>query len=152
KLEFCDRTMAALAGRDPVVTADELEEDVGTLDYSVEQFYEAPETAAAPFPPGIDTALRSIFEDLGDARSSPVRAPRRMASALIARLERDLLADVYRWTGHFPERTRPLLRHLSERADAMVLVYPEGHEIAATVAVTTLVTALAMNHVHKGKY
>ena len=44
---------------------------------------------------------------------------------LIRRLSRDLPADVYRWTGHFPERTRLLLRHLAERADALGQVYPE---------------------------
>ena len=26
------------------------------------------------------------------------------------------MANVFRWTGHFPERTRVLLRHLAERA------------------------------------
>ena len=62
------------------------------------------------------------------------------------------MADVYRWTGHFPERTRPLLRHLAERADQMTLVYPEPNETAAVVALTTLVTTLAMNHVLQGKY
>ena len=65
---------------------------------------------------------------------------------------RDLVADVYRWTGHFPERTRLLLRHLAERADQMTLVYPEAHETSATVALTTLVTTLAMNHVQRGTY
>ena len=39
KLDYCDRTMAALADLDPVVTADDLDEDVGELAYSVDQFY-----------------------------------------------------------------------------------------------------------------
>ena len=62
------------------------------------------------------------------------------------------MANVYRWTGHFPERTRVLLRHLAERADQLNQVYPDDREGPATVALTTLVTALAMNHVHRGTY
>ena len=38
------------------------------------------------------------------------------------------MADVFRWTGHFPERTRSLLRHLAERADALQQVYPRDAE------------------------
>ena len=34
------------------------------------------------------------------------------------------MANVYRWTGHFPERTRVLLRHLAERAAQLQQVYP----------------------------
>jgi len=64
----------------------------------------------------------------------------------------DLSADVYRWTGHFPERTRALLRHLAERARALNQVYPADRQVRAAVGLTTLVTALAMNHVHRGSY
>jgi hypothetical protein len=152
KLQYCDRTMAALADRDPVVTSDETEEDVGTLTESVERFYEVDPSPADALPAGLDVALRSIFEDLAATAASADPAPRRMASALIRRLERDLMADIYRWTGHFPERTRPLLRRLAERADALVLVYPEDQDVRAAVALTTLVTTLAMNHVLRGSY
>ena len=55
------------------------------------------------------------------------------------------------WTGHFPELTRRLVRHLAERARATQQVYPADREAAVTVAVTTLITSLAMNHVYRGK-
>jgi hypothetical protein len=153
KLQYCDRTMAALADADPVVTADHAEEDVGELTATVEQFYGlGPPEPPVLFPPGLDVALRSIFEDLGVPEAAPTDAPRRMASALINRLERDLSADIYRWTGHFPERTRPLLRYLARRADELVLVYPEPREASTIVALTALATTLAMNHVHRGAY
>ncbi len=152
KLQYCDRTMAALADRDPVVTADEFDQDVSELVFSVEDFYRTQFIEAEPFPAGLDVALRAIFEDLGAPEDASTSVPLRLASALISRLGRDLVADVYRWTGHFPERTRLLLRHLAERADQMTLVYPEAHETSATVALTTLVTTLAMNHVQRGTY
>jgi hypothetical protein len=146
KLEFCDRTLKRLRDREPLVTAADLDEDVGELPYSVEQYYGGQSDGPTPFPKGLDGALRTIFEDSGKGPAS------RPASALIRRLERDLMANVYRWTGHFPERTRPLLRHLAERADRLGQVYTAEREVPTAAAFTTFVTALAMNYVHHGTY
>ena len=95
-------------------------------------------------------ALRAIFEDLADGDGAA--AAKRPASGLIKKMERELLDNVFRWTGHFPERTRVLLRHLAQLADQLGLGYPEPADARARMAVTTLVTALAMNHVHTGGY
>jgi hypothetical protein len=149
KLNYCDRTMAGLADRSPLVTATDLDEDVGDLNYSLEKFYRGWTTDATEMLPGLDGALRSIFQVSESARDT---ATQRKAADLIRRLECDLLANVYRWTGHFPERTRWLLRHLADRAERLHLLYPDDHESSATVAVTALVAALAMNHVHYGSY
>ena len=152
KLQYCDRTMAMLADRDPVVTLDDLDEDVGELGYSVEEYYrDLSADSGGPFP-DLDAALRSIFEDLGHPEHSPAEAPRAPASALFRAIERDLAADVFRWTGSFPERTRLLVRHLAERSDRLEQVYPVDLETKAVVALTTLVAALAMNHVRHGSY
>jgi hypothetical protein len=62
------------------------------------------------------------------------------------------MANVYRWTGHFPERTRSLLRYLAARAEQLQQVYPADREPAALIALATLMTALAMNHVLRGSY
>jgi hypothetical protein len=148
--------MAALADRDPLVTSDERDEDVSALGFTLDDYYAGGGASpdAEALPPGIDAALRSIFDDHdhdhGPAGSSA--APRQPVSALITRLELDLIEQVYRWTGHFPERTRPLLRHLTRRADALGLVYSEHAERTATVALTTLVATLAMNYVRRGSY
>jgi hypothetical protein len=103
-------------------------------------------------PPGLAGSLRAIFEDLDAPQSSPDAAKRKPAGALLRHLERDLMADVFRWTGHFPEKTRVLLRHLARLADQLGQGYPEPREREAVVAITALVTALAMNHVHTGSY
>jgi hypothetical protein len=152
KLQYCDRTMASLRDRPPLVTAAELDEDVSELPYSLEQYYGTLTSAPVAFPRGLDGALRVIFEDTDEPNASAPSAARKPASALIRRLERDLMANIYRWTGHFPERTRILLRHLEERADELQQVYPEGREVPVTVAVTALVTALAMNYIRHGTY
>ncbi len=155
KLEYCDRLMAGLRQADPLVTDDELDEDVSEIPYTIDQYYKGWEIEAGDFSgqmPPVDGSLRAIFEDWGRPEDLSTDAPRRPAAELIRRLARDLPADVYRWTGHFPERTRLLLRHLAERADALEQVYPQDRETPAIIALTTLVTALAMNHVHRGSY
>ncbi len=152
KLRYCDRTMAMIADRDPIVTADELDEDVAELGYSVDDHYRQ----ATPDPdeafPDLDGALRSIFEDLGHPEISPAGSPRAPASDLFRKIERELAADVYRWTGCFPERTLPLIRHLAGRSDRLGQVYPVDRETPALVAVTAMVTALAMNRVSRGSF
>jgi Putative zinc-binding metallo-peptidase len=168
KLEWCDRAMRDLNRRDPAVTAVDADEDVSVWDATVQWFYDnydagdaddestADETAGGgeedPLPPALDGALQSIFEEVGDYEDVSSTAPRLPAGDLIRRHEADLVAMAYRWTGHFPERARTLVRHLAERADQLRQVYPADRETQAVIALTTLVTMLAMNHVHRGTY
>jgi hypothetical protein len=147
KLEYCDRTMAALKGRDPLVVEQDPDEDVGALAYSADEFYRTQTADGMELPPGLDGALQALFE-----KADGVEGPRKPASELIRRLERELLANVYRWTGHFPERTRNLLRQLARRADERKQVVADERERETVVAFTTFVTALAMNYVHNGTY
>jgi hypothetical protein len=152
KLDYCDRTMADIRGRDPVVTATDLDEDVGEIEYSLDHYYRADPGLLGELPPGLDGALLAIFEDLGGDEGMSLDEPLRPAGALIERLEPELLANVFRWTGHFPERTRVLLRYLAERADRLQQGYAPTRERSAIVALTTLVTGLAMNFVQRGSY
>jgi hypothetical protein len=138
--------MTRLKEIDPLVTATDLDEDVGALSHSLDDFYGSVPGREAEYPRGLDGALRTALGEFGPSDK------RRPASGLIRRLELELMATVYRWTGHFPERTRGLLRHLARRADELHLGYPEDREVHATLALTTLVTALAMNHVRSRHY
>jgi hypothetical protein len=70
----------------------------------------------------------------------------RPAAGLIRRLERPLMAEVFHWTGYFPERTRWLLRNLAQRAEQGQYTYPEGRELEAGVALATFISAWAINH------
>jgi hypothetical protein len=152
KLEYCDRTMRLLGDVDPPVTTFELDEDVSDLTYSVADYYAKQPTESEPPPAaGLDGDLRAIFDDLVE---TPDGSPTDTlpAAPLIRRLERPLMADIFRWTGHFPERTRALMRHLAKRAEALKQVYPRTAENQAIIGVTILVTSLAMNHVHRGGY
>jgi hypothetical protein len=151
KLTYCSRIMGELRDQDPVVTSSELDEDVGDIEYSLDQYYGRSTDALGDLPPGLDGALRAIFEDLGssDGRSPGALRP---AADLIRRLEPELMANIFRWTGHFPERSRALLRYLADRAAQLEQGYPGEREDSAIIALTTLVTGLAMNHVQRGSY
>jgi hypothetical protein len=152
KLNYCDRRMAELRSVPPAIALEELDEDVDHLPQSVDEYYDSAGPPDAQFPPGIDGALRSLFEDWHEPEESDRSVPRRNAGQLLLRLERTLMADVFRWTGHFPEHTRALVRYLAKRADEMQQVYPEDRETAMIVGITTLVTSLAMTHVVRGSY
>ena len=152
KLRYCDRAMAGLADLDPLVTADDLDEEIGELDYSVEDHYRGLMSEAGAPPPDLDGFLLSIFEDRGHPEHAPADAPRAPASCLIRRIERSLTTGVFRWTGCFPERTLPLIRHLADRADRLGQVYPLDREAALIVEVSTMITVLAMNQVERGSF
>jgi hypothetical protein len=144
KLEYCDRTIRRIGATEPLVTAVESDEAVEDIDDTLDDFYADADEPDIELPPGIDGVLRSIFEDLEGAGEP--------AAALFSRLEHNLVASVYRWTGHFPERTRALVRHLAARATVLGLAYPTGREDAAAVAITAFVTALAMSYVQHRSY
>jgi Putative zinc-binding metallo-peptidase len=152
KLELCDRLVATFAVREPLVTSTERVDDVAALDYSVREFYKSLPAEPEPGAAGLDGDLRAIFDDLIEYAEGVAAEETRPAGELIRRLERQLMADVFRWTGHFPEKTRSLMRDLAKRADALRQVYPRAAEAQAMVGVTTLVTSLAMNFVHRGAY
>ena len=61
------------------------------------------------------------------------------------------MADVYRWTGYFPERTRALLRQLASRAEERQLSYPAERELQVAVGLSAFVTALVMNQAEASK-
>jgi hypothetical protein len=149
KLDYCARTLAELG--DPLVTATELDEDVSGIHYSLAQYYENYAADAEAGAAGLDGDLRTIFDDLKETDDASAHETR-PAAELIRKHERQLMANVFRWTGHFPEKTRSLVRHLAKRAEALKQVYPREAEDEAVVAVTTLVTSLAMNFVHRGSY
>jgi len=150
KLTYCDEVMRRVGDLEPLVTDEDRDEDVGDISYTLGEFYrdyeDDPDEEALPR--GIDGALRDVFAGLAP-RPGGGQA---FAAALLRRLERELTAQVYRWTGHFPERTRALVRRLARRAEELALAYGPEHETAAVVAVTALVAALATTHVTRGRY
>ncbi len=151
KLMYCDRTMAALASHEAPDVVRDPDEHVESIRLTAEEFYESQTAEGPEFPEGLDGALLSIFEDDGRPEHAST-APRHSAAELIRRLRNSIATDVFRWTGHFPEHSHQLLRHIAGRLEALSQVYPADREPQMTVAITALVSALAMNHVFHGTY
>lgn len=149
KLEYCEREMLRVRQTEPLMTDLDPDEEVNTIAYSLDHYYGAQGAPDGELPRGLNGALRAIFLDEDEA---PRGGPTIPASRLIRRFERRIMRDVFLWTGHFPERTRVLLRGLATAADQLSQVYREERETAVLVGLTTLVTALAMNHVNHGTY
>jgi hypothetical protein len=152
KLDYCDRTMAQLGDQEPLVTAAELDEDVSQIELTLAQFYATQVAEPEEFRHHLDAALRTIFEDYGRPEDHSTTAERLPASSIIREAEPQVMAEVYRWTGHFPERTQRLLRQMRRRADALKQVYPADRREQVTIALTALATALAINRVQRGEY
>lgn len=154
KLELCEQLMVEVRTKAPAVVSDELDEDVGEVTQSLAEFYEQ-RSMIEELPPGVEGAIAAIFDEMPVLAADAPRLSNESlmpAAALIRRLEREIVDNVFRWTGHFPERTRPLVRRLADLAQRMNQVYPREREAEVTVAFTTLVTALAMNYVQRGSY
>jgi hypothetical protein len=152
KLEYCDQTMRRLSATDPPVMPDDLDLDVSEMTDTLDSYYGVPAGGHEPLPPGVEGALRAIFEDVGEAEVSPPEVPRRPASGLIRALESSLAAAVFRWTGYFPERTVPVLREMARVAERLGQVYPEDREAVVVAELTCLVTTLALNRLRDISY
>jgi hypothetical protein len=149
KLESCQQIVASIADHDPVVTVMECDEDANELEESLEHFYRKFATDAPEPMPAVDGPLRVIFDETTEHSAN---GDLRSAADLIRQIDRGLAADVYRWTGHFPERTLRLTQHLAARAESLQQVYRGSEQQGVVMALTTLVTALAMNFVYRGSY
>ena len=144
KLEYCDRTIAALGERDPAVTDAELDTDVSEIEETVEDFfvYELPTVS---LPESVDGDLRTLLSP----HTYAVAGAREPAAPFLRRHRDHLAASVYRWTGVYPERIQPILDHLERRAADLGLTYlaSEREEVVADLA--CFVTTLAMNYVQR---
>lgn len=148
KLRYCDAVMAELRAVTPPPDSAEPDEDVSVIDKTLADLYALAEDPDIVAPPISAAALRSALCDLQPEADAPGLA----VSELLRRRQRELVTNLFRATGHFPERTQPLLRQLAAAADALSLRYRPDDELAALVALTSLLTALAMRFICTGRY
>jgi hypothetical protein len=116
---------------------------VADLKYSAEDFDQHTANAAGELPKGFDGALRSLFDDLSDTKESDL-STHRLASDLIQQLEPALMENVFRWTSHFSEHTRDLLRTLSRRADELAQLITPEKKAEASTALAIFLTSIAL--------
>ncbi|HVS38186.1 MAG TPA: hypothetical protein VMS17_21685, partial [Gemmataceae bacterium] len=141
KLEYCDGVMTELRGREPLVAAVDADEDVGGLDLTLDDFYHSPGPDHGEAPAGLEDALQALFGD------SDAAGEKRPAADLIRRLQGVVPAEVYRWTGWFPEHTRRLLEQMAVLAEQRSWTCAKPQEASATAALTAFITALAVSRI-----
>jgi hypothetical protein len=148
KLRYCDAVMAELRNVAPPPEDAAPDEDVAVVDKTLADLYALGDDPGIVAPPISGAALRSALGDLQPEAGEPALA----VSELLLKRQRELVTNLFRATGHFPERTRPLLRQLAAAADALALRYRPDDELAALVALTSLLTALALRFICTGRY
>lgn len=149
KLDYCDSVMAEVGAIPPLLSTIDDDESVSSLPQTVEEYYQASTLDSEDLPVGLDGALRTMFDDFEPSTASKST---QAASQLMRRMEQRLMASVFRWTGHFPERTRELLRYLADRADKLLQVYDPARESEVGLEIAVLVTSLAATYVRQGSY
>jgi hypothetical protein len=153
KLEYCERTMSALAERDPEVTESVLEGEASAIQLTLQEYYDQVELGEITIPRSLDGDLAMIFNPAYAGVPPADEAGRSGSAALLLQRQRDALAGaVYLWTGVNPELVRTLVTHLSRRADELELTYPLGSRDTVVVQMTGFLTTLAMNYVYKGNF
>ena len=96
---------------------------------SLEQFYHGLTPGEPAVAADLDDVLQAVLHDVAEPEECAA-LPCKPLAGLLRRLERTLPAIVYRWTGHFPERTRVLVRQLAVYAENGKYAYPDERETA----------------------
>jgi hypothetical protein len=150
KLEYCDRTIAALRERDPDVTSTQLDYEAREMQATVQEYYEEIELGDASIPRSLDGDLQVIFARRAHASEEAARSGD--AAALLKRQQDSLVKSVYRWTGADPDVLYQLVGHLGRRARALKISYALAERDAILVELSGFLTTLAMNYIYTGKF
>lgn len=151
KLEYSERTLAAINERDPEITEAHIDDDVGAIRTTLQEYYGATVVGDVSIVRSLDGDLQVIF-----ARRAEIAledAKRSGDAAMLLRRQQDsLVRSVYRWTGVEPALLYQLLLHLAGRAKALQISYALDERDAILVELSGFLTALAMNYVYTGKF
>jgi hypothetical protein len=150
KLDYCERTMAAIREKDPLVTDSSLDEDVSTIGLTLEEFYAGGENDIS-VPRSLDGDLRAIFAPT--ALSATTEATRMGSGATLIKRNADVLANmVFRWTGVDPAVVKPIVQHMARRGKDLDLAYPLADRDHVLMQLSAFCTTLSMNYVYKGRF
>ncbi|MBN1558496.1 MAG: putative zinc-binding metallopeptidase [Lentisphaerae bacterium] len=136
KLQYVDRVMRTLAGREPEVTAGATPWSAARMTSTLGAYYERKRRYLGDdFPGYYDAHLCRLFARSGTA------AARTRASRFLRRHRRQIVDGVATWTGQRKYDIQQLINKLIARCDVMDLYANESDE-AMIVKVTAFVTAV----------
>jgi hypothetical protein len=155
KLEYCERTMAALLERDPEIVDTQIDYEAKDIRLTLQEFYDSVELGEERVPRSLDGDLLAIFARAREralAEGKSEEAPSGDAAGLLRRQREFLSSTAYAWTSVDPATMRRLVRHLEERARELGLRYPLTERDEVTADLAAFLTALAMNRVYTGRF
>jgi len=148
KLEYMDRTMQAIADRDPVVRRGRPDITVEDMEGSVgEVFAESSARNRAAMELNPDDELVEIFLPRGSRRK-----PTRPAWEIVEQHRTKLVDKIAHWTGVRRPIVRAMVDSIVEACRARGYLGLKGRESDYLVALTAYGTALAMNYMTRGKF
>jgi hypothetical protein len=145
KLQFVNRLMRGLRGREPVCVDGTLCTPVEEMDmFLAEHYGQRAERYRAAAQGYVDDKLTEIFP--------PVRGKNlQRAGDLLHNHQEDLVERVTRWSGLEEQEVRTLLDKLADRAEALDLEFRPRQLAVKLIDLTALATALAVNFAHTGR-
>ena len=152
KLEYCDRVMAEIRGREPSVTLSVIDVEARNIHKTVQEFYDEAKIQGVTLPRSLDGDLRGIFVPHAAAVGQAKEVRTGLATVLIRRHKVELASTVYRWTAVDEGLVYALLDHLASRAEELHLSYPLGQIEKILIQLVAFLTTLAMNYVYKGGF
>jgi hypothetical protein len=144
KLEYIDRLMHSVNGREPVVVSRQTLDPLTRLRKTLRQHYRRKRRHYGLDHPGFyDRDLRRLFSD------APEFAANMPASQFIGRIRRSVRQAVSSWTGIYQYTIDQVLEDMIERSRELKLrlAVPEDE---ARQQFTVLLTVQAMNYLHSG--
>ena len=144
KLQYMDRLMQSLAGREPLVTSGKTLDPLPRLRKTLRQHYRRKRRHyGVDYPAFYDRDLRRLFSD------APEFSGNMAASQFIGRIRRSVRQLVSSWTGIYQYTIDQVLEDMIDRSRQLKLrlAVPEDE---ARQQFTVLLTVQAMNYLHSG--
>ncbi len=149
KLNFVNRLMKKIASQKPLVTDGELIHPIGTLDFTLLEYYNKSEERYREKAQGyVDDVLQEIFSTNGNGKGKK----RVTAGWFIEKNRNHLVEMISHWTGEGPSSVLPLVDKLIARSKELDLNLSPRRQSRKLIDVTALATTLIMNYIYEGKF
>ena len=150
KLEYVDKLMNAVKGKEPIVTESKKYWKLSTLRISLNKFYKKKRHFwAEEFPDFHDSFLKRVFSELDEQID---KKKKRLAAVKIIRKYRtSVIKTVSKYSGEKKFVISDLVKDIQKRSMDLKLVV-EAEEQSIVLELTAYVTALIMNYLYTGKF
>ncbi len=146
KLLYVSELMASVAGKDPIASKGVKHWNFKNIKVTLNNFYKKKrEFWAEQFPDFHDGNLKKIFT------ATPEGENKIAAVSFIKRYEKDIVANIVRWTGERKYVISNLLKAVAQRSKELKLSTSGDHALALA-NLSSYISTLVMNYIYTGWY